>query len=201
MKRTSKNVATIAMVALCGALVYGVKAGNQYGPTQTPTPTPNARDTSRDEKTAENAPARFNRASGIVGMEVRNQSDEHLGHIKDVVFDLRTERVSYAVMTTSPKGLFGINEKLLALPLNALTASSDEKHLILNAEKSKVEAAMGFDHHNWPSVISPSWGAQPFWQQNSDKPSSTDRPDATAPLTPRQEQKPDQKPDRPLDQK
>jgi hypothetical protein len=42
--------------------------------------------------------------------------------------------------------------KMLAVPLTALTPSSDQKHLILNADKSKVETAMGFDSNNWPSV-------------------------------------------------
>ncbi len=61
--------------------------------------------------------------------------------------------------------MFG-QDKYLAVPLNALTASPDDKHLILNADKSKVEAAAGFDRNNWPSVGNPSWGAEPFWQSN-----------------------------------
>ena len=97
-------------------------------------------------------------------MAVRNQNDEQLGHIKDLVIDPKTEKISYAVMSTAPKALLGINEKLLAVPLSAFTISSDEKHLVLNADKAKVEAAAGFDKNSWPSVSSPSWGAEPFWQ-------------------------------------
>ena len=110
------------------------------------------------------APAKCNKASGFIGMDIRNQSGEQLGHIKDLVFDLKTERVSYAVMSTAPKALLGINEKLLAVPLNAFTLSPDEKYLVLNADKAKVEAAAGIDKNNWPSVGNASWGAEAFWK-------------------------------------
>ncbi len=122
-----------------------------------------------ESQTTEEAPAKFNKASGIVGMEVRNQDNERLGRIKDLVFDLKTERVSYAVLAAAPKSLLSLKEKLLAVPLSAFTASSDSKHLILNADKSKIEMAEGFDAEHWPSVDNPSWGAEPFWKAKSSK--------------------------------
>ena len=124
--------------------------------------------TTTDAKGTEGTPAKYNKASGFVGMDVRNQTGEQLGHIKDIVFDLKNERVSYAVMSTAPKALLGINEKLLAVPLTAFTISSDEKHLVLNADKAKVEAAAGFDKNSWPALNNPSWGAEPFWQKTTE---------------------------------
>ena len=112
-------------------------------------------------------PQEFNKASGIVGMDVQNEQGEHLGHIKDIVFDLKTQRISYAVLTTASKAM-PINEKLLAVPLNAFTVSTDQKHLILNADKQKVETAAGFSSKTWPNVGNPTWGAEPFWQQNNE---------------------------------
>jgi sporulation protein YlmC with PRC-barrel domain len=122
------------------------------------------RETGAEAKLSPGAPAPANKASGLLGMEVRNQNGERLGHIKDLVIDWKTEQVSYAVIRAEPKGLLGTNEKLLAVPLAALAVSSDQKYLILNADKSKVSAAMGFAPNNWPSVNNPSWGAEPFWQ-------------------------------------
>jgi sporulation protein YlmC with PRC-barrel domain len=124
--------------------------------------------TDKTTTTTAGMPAKFNKASILIGMDVRNQSGEQLGHIKDIVIDLQSEKVSYAVMSTAPKALLGINEKLLAVPLNAFTISSDEKHLVLNADKTKVEAAAGFDKNNWPAVNNPSWGAEPFWQKSTE---------------------------------
>jgi sporulation protein YlmC with PRC-barrel domain len=119
------------------------------------------------QNTTADQPTAINRASGVVGMDVRNQNGEHLGHIKDIVFDLNSERVSYAVLTTAPKGLPFVNEKLLAVPLNAFTPGPDNKYLILRADKSQIETASGIQSSNWPSVSNPSWGAQPFWQNNN----------------------------------
>jgi sporulation protein YlmC with PRC-barrel domain len=127
-------------------------------------------------------PAEFNRASGIIGMDVRNQNNEHLGRVKDVVFDLNSERVSYAVIATAHTGFLGMREKLVAVPLSALNTSPNEKHLILNADRSKMMAAAGFDRNNWPGVNNPSWGAEPFWQSDSDKSINTqDKSDRMTP--------------------
>jgi hypothetical protein len=79
----------------------------------------------------------------------------------DVYRESGEQQVSYAVISTGAKVLLDINEKLLAVPLAALSASPDQKHLILNAEKAKIAAATGFDANNWPSVSNPSWGAEP----------------------------------------
>jgi len=125
---------------------------------------------------SEGAPTPVNKASSILGMKVRNQNNEYLGKIKELVIDWKTEQVAYAVLSTGGMPLFGMGGKLLAVPLTALTASADQKQLILNAEKSKVEAAVGFDSDNWPSVGNPSWGAEPFWQKETTTPPTSDNP-------------------------
>jgi sporulation protein YlmC with PRC-barrel domain len=122
------------------------------------------------------APTQANKASGLLGMEVRNQNGQRLGHIKDLVIDWKTEQVSYAVIITAPKAIPGMGQKLLAVPLTALVPSADQKHLVLDADRSKVQAAQGFDHDHWPSVNNPSWGAEPFWQQEADKRVPPDHP-------------------------
>ena len=163
MKIKSRTISPLMAALLCVALAQGAKARDDAD---------KAKDYSASENRSEananpGAPTKCNKASSLIGMDVRNQNDEHLGHIKDLVIDLRKDTVSYAVMTTASKAMLGINEKLLAVPLAALTASSDQKYLILNADKSKVETAAGFDKDNWPSVSSPSWGAEPFWQRDA----------------------------------
>jgi sporulation protein YlmC with PRC-barrel domain len=152
------------------ATLLTVKADDPATTSSTGTGTYRSTDrtTTTTTATTEGVPAKFNKASGLIGMDVRNQSGEQLGHIKDIVIDLKSEKVSYAVMSTAPKALLGINEKLLAVPLTAFTVSSDEKHLVLNADKAKVEAAAGFDKNNWPAVNNPTWGAEPFWQKSAE---------------------------------
>jgi len=103
-------------------------------------------------------PARFNKATGIVGMEVKNPDGERLGQIKDIVFDLKSERVAYAVLgtATSPG-------KLLAVPISALTPSANGEQLVLHASRASLEAAKGFAADNWPAAVSPVWAAQPAY--------------------------------------
>jgi sporulation protein YlmC with PRC-barrel domain len=179
---------------LCLTLAQWAKAGDEADAPKASTPQENSTET----KSKEGAPAKFNKASGILGMEVRNQNAEHLGHIKDLVIDWKAEGVSYAVISTAPKGLFGMGGKLLAVPLSALTVSPDQKNLILNADKSKVETAMGLDPRNWPSVSNPAWGAEPFWQKGTSTPAVTDQPaepDATGKPEMKPETNPESKPD------
>ncbi len=57
----------------------------------------------------EGTPTRFNKASGLLGIEVRNPNGERLGRIKDLVIDWRTDHVAYAVIST------GSSNKLLAV--------------------------------------------------------------------------------------
>jgi sporulation protein YlmC with PRC-barrel domain len=122
------------------------------------------------------APTRADKASGLLGMEVRNPSGESLGHIKDLVLDWKTEQVSYAVIRVTPTGDSGGKEKLLAVPLAALAPDTDQKHLVLNADRSKMQAARGFDRDNWPSASNPSWGAEPFWQPDTSKEATPGQP-------------------------
>jgi sporulation protein YlmC with PRC-barrel domain len=180
---------------LCLTLVPGTKAGDDAdAPKASPAQEPSSQTTS-----AEGAPTKFNKTSSIVGMDVRNQNDERLGHIKDLVIDWKTEQVSYAVISTGNKMLLDIKEKLLAVPLTALTVSSDQKHLVLNADKAKVDAAMGFAADNWPSVSNPSWGAEPFWQKDADKPAATGESPPMPDATTKPDMKPDKAPESPPD--
>jgi sporulation protein YlmC with PRC-barrel domain len=125
--------------------------------------------TSAESRLSQGAPTQADKASGLLGMEVCNPNGERLGHIKDLVIDWKTEQVSYAVIGAAPRALPGLDEKLLAVPLAALAPSADHQHLVLNAEKSKMQAAQGFDRDHWPSPSNPSWGAAPFWQREADK--------------------------------
>ena len=107
---------------------------------------------------------RINKCSKLIGTDVQNQQGDKLGKIEDVVVDLHNGKVSYCVLEVE-HSLFS-TPKYLAVPLSAFQPSANGSDLILNADKDKVAQAQGFDRNNWPSVNSPSWGAQPFWQQS-----------------------------------
>lgn len=102
-----------------------------------------------------------NKASGLLGMEVKNQQNEKLGEIKDLVLDLKSGKISYAVLAVG--GFLGLGEKLMAVPPDAFQINQQDGTLTLDADKAKIEAAPGFAATNWPRVEDPNLEARTFW--------------------------------------
>ena len=169
----NKNTIKLAALVLTGA---GVTAGWLVAQGQEDTyPRPGQR-SSQTTTTTTTEMRKINKASELIGMDVKNLQGEKLGDIKDVVLDFTNERVGYVVLSADPGALQA--EKLHAVPLKAFQPSADGDSLILNADKQKLASAQGFSKESWPNPSNPSWGAQPFWQE---KGSSTPgyRPGAT----------------------
>lgn len=96
-------------------------------------------------------------ANTLIGDKVQNLQQEHLGDIKEIMLDMRTGKVAYAVLSFG--GVFSIGEKLLAVPWNALTLDTENKCFLLNVRKERFEDAPGFDSNNWPNMADLSWAA------------------------------------------
>ena len=94
-------------------------------------------------------------ADTLVGNDVYNQKSESLGDIKEIMLDVPTGRVSYAVLSFG--GFLGMGEKLFAVPWAALTLDTVNKRFVLNVEKDRLETAPGFDKDKWPNMADPSW--------------------------------------------
>lgn len=97
----------------------------------------------------------FMSTSSLTGDEVYNLQDEDLGDVKDFMLDMRTGKVAYAVLSFG--GFLGMGEKLFAVPWSALTLDTENKRLILNVSKERLESAPGFDQDNWPDMADPVW--------------------------------------------
>jgi len=94
-------------------------------------------------------------ANTLIGNDVYNLKDEDLGDIKEIMLDMRTGRVNYAVLSFG--GFLGMGEKLFAVPWSALTLDTQNKRFTLNVEKDRLESAPGFDKDSWPNMADPSW--------------------------------------------
>ncbi|MDX1950648.1 MAG: PRC-barrel domain-containing protein [Verrucomicrobiota bacterium] len=107
-----------------------------------------------------------NKASRVVGMEIRNRENEKLGVVKDLVLDLESQKISYVVVAIG--GFLGVGEKLLAVPPTAFSESTkDDGILILDADRAKIQAAPGFAATNWPEVENPDLDARTFWMDDA----------------------------------
>ncbi len=96
-------------------------------------------------------------ANTLIGDKVMNLQDEHLGDIKEIMLDMRTGKVAYAVLSFG--GLFSIGEKLLAVPWGFLKLNPEEKCFTLDIKKERFDDAPGFSSSNWPNMADLSWAA------------------------------------------
>lgn len=78
---------------------------------------------------------------------------------------MQTGEVAYAVLSFG--GVFGIGEKLFAVPWSALTLDTQSKNFILNVSKEQLKNAPGFDKNDWPDMLDEAWarGVHSFYQQ------------------------------------
>ena len=104
----------------------------------------------------------INRAHNLIGMQIRNRSNEEIGEIKDLVIDLQSGKVGYATIAVG--GFLGVGEKLIAVPLSDLQPSErSDKYLILDASKGEIMDAPGIAQTNWPDYRNPNYNESPFF--------------------------------------
>ena len=110
-------------------------------------------------------------ASSICSDRVWNNSGEELGAIEELMVDVNTGQIAYAVLSFG--GFLGIGDKLFAIPWNALKLDSDNQVFKLNVERKTLENAPGFDKDNWPDMADSAWGYEiykhygyePYWDR------------------------------------
>ena len=102
---------------------------------------------------------------------VRNAIGEDLGEIKDLVVEVETGRVLYAVLSFG--GFLGMGDKWFAIPWEALEFRPAERHFILDVEKERLEQAPGFEKNHWPNMADRQWQrdvhahfrVEPYWEE------------------------------------
>jgi sporulation protein YlmC with PRC-barrel domain len=97
-------------------------------------------------------------AGTLEGDRVKNPAGEDLGKVEEIMLDVPSGRVAYAVLSFG--GFLGMGNKLFAIPWEALTLDEAEKQFILNVDKQTLENAPGFDKDNWPDMADPDFGSQ-----------------------------------------
>ncbi len=119
-------------------------------------------------------------ADTLIGENVYNHKDEDLGDIKEIMLDMNTGRVAYAVLSFG--GFLGMADKLFAVPWDALKLDTENKRFILNVDKERLESAPGFDKDKWPDMVDPAWqntissyyGTTTYTDMGSTEPSRTE---------------------------
>lgn len=109
-------------------------------------------------------------ANTLLGNDVCNNEGENLGDIKELMIDMATGRVAYAVLSFG--GLMGLGDKLFAVPWAALTLDTINKRFTLNVAKEALTTAPGFDKDRWPSMSDKTWagGVHQFYGTTYNQP-------------------------------
>lgn len=91
--------------------------------------------------------------STLTGTKVENIRGDKLGSIKDLMIDLQSGEVLYAVL--SHGGFLGIGTDYFAVPMQAFKFSKDDSKTIkLDVDDDVLDNAPGFDKDSWPSTSS-----------------------------------------------
>ncbi len=105
----------------------------------------------------------------IIGVKIRNATNEKLGDIKNLVIDKISGRVCYVTLNIG--GFLGIGEKDIVVPWNALSYDTSNECFILNADKEKLknseplkEGWNDWSNEKWGNTVHQQFGTQPYWQ-------------------------------------
>ena len=93
---------------------------------------------------------RFNKASNLIGAEVRDQSNEPIGQVKDVVIDFNSGRVAYVVVDASD--VLEGEQNCIAVPARVFRAPRGGNALMIDADRSRIEQMRAFSANNYPPI-------------------------------------------------
>lgn len=96
-------------------------------------------------------------AHTLTGDAVLNRQGEVLGDIKEIMLNVKTGQVAYAVLAFG--GFMTMGEKLFAVPWRALVLDPANKGFVLNVTKERFANAPGFDKDAWPDMANPAWAS------------------------------------------
>ena len=94
-------------------------------------------------------------ADTLIGDNVVNGAEDDLGDIKDIMLDMETGSVAYAVLSFG--GFLGMGDKLFAVPWQALHLDTVNKRFVLDIDKERLQNAPGFDKDAWPDMADTQW--------------------------------------------
>ena len=95
-------------------------------------------------------------ASTLSSDDVYNPKGEKLGSIKELMLDIESGKVCYAVLSFG--GFLSLGEKLFAVPWSALTVDTENKRIVMDTNEERLKNAPGFDTDHWPNMADATWG-------------------------------------------
>lgn len=101
---------------------------------------------------------RLHRVEDLIDAKIRNPQGEDLGEVEELVVDVNSGDIRYAVVSYG--GFLGLGDKLFAVPLKAMTLKQDEDadaFFVVDINEERLENSEGFDDDNWPNFSDQSF--------------------------------------------
>ena len=95
------------------------------------------------------------KASKLMGLSVKNQQDENLGKVENMLVDVQSGRIVAVVVSSG--GFLGIGDELSAVPPTALSFNAGRDTLQLDTSKDMLSAAPHFKSDQWPDFNQPAY--------------------------------------------
>ena len=92
-------------------------------------------------------------ASTLEGDKVVNSEGEDLGKVEEIMLEVGTGEVAYAVLSFG--GVMGMGDKLFAIPWKSLKLDPKNHQFVLDVDKERLKDAPGFDKDDWPDMADP----------------------------------------------
>ena len=90
-------------------------------------------------------------SESLLGTILLNDKGEVLGELKEIMMNIATGKIGYAVLMTKR------DEKLIAIPWDAIVYDAVRKLFLINMSAAKLGLAPAFDNTNWPNMDDETW--------------------------------------------
>lgn len=97
-------------------------------------------------------------ASTLIGDKIENLQGENLGKLEEIMIDLQSGKIAYAVLSFN--GFLGLGEKFFAVPWHKLHVDQEKERLVLNARKEQLNDLPGFDKDHWPDMTDATFASK-----------------------------------------
>jgi sporulation protein YlmC with PRC-barrel domain len=91
----------------------------------------------------------------LIGKNVDNAAGKSIGEIKDLVVNMSTQKVHYAVLSFDPT--LASPEQHIAFSVTSFKLQPDKDQLILDVDKDKLAAMPSWTADKWPNLNDPGY--------------------------------------------
>jgi len=101
------------------------------------------------KRTNANTSTNLRRASDLLGKDVLSREGNDIGDIKELVIDMQTGKVRYAVLDFDTSWFS--DDKFFAFPLTTFKTRADRSEVMLDVDRDRLKAMKNFDRSLWES--------------------------------------------------